>query len=81
MALALGTATFSATDTASFTWKDVFTGSPVVLGSTPTILAVAVTTTDGTVQAASLQNPPTTSGGTVSTVGTFSGTVTVLGSG
>ena len=81
MALARGVATFVATDTASFTWTDYLTGAPLVLGSAPVVLSCAVTSTDGTVQAATLQGNPTTSGGTAKVLGSFSGTVTYLATG
>lgn len=81
MALARGVATFVATDTASFTWTDLITGAPLTLGSTPVVFSCAVTSTDGTVQAASLQGAATTSGGTVQVLGTFSGNVVFLATG
>lgn len=81
MALARGVATFVATDTSSFTWTDLITGAPVTLGSTPTVFSCAVTSTDGTVQAATLQGAATTSGGNVQTIGAFTGTVVFLATG
>lgn len=81
MAIARGVATFVATDTSSFTWTDYLTGAPITLATTPVILSQAVTSTDGTVQAATIQGTPTTSGGNVQVLGSFSGNVTILATG
>lgn len=81
MARGIGVATFAGTDTAAFTWVDEITLAPLVFAGAPAVLFTGVTTTDGTVQAASLQNPPSASGGTVNTLGAFNGTVTVFAAG
>jgi hypothetical protein len=75
MALAIGTATFTATDTAAFVWV------PALVTNPPQVYTCCVTTTDGTVQAASVQGTPTNIGGTVNTLGPMTGTVVLIASG
>jgi hypothetical protein len=75
MAIAVATATFAATDTASFTWSPALTTNP------PTVLYGSVDVTDGKGPVVwQLFGAPTNVGGTVRVSAPFTGTVTLSGS-
>jgi len=75
MAIATGTATFTATDTASVTWSPALTSSPAK------IIGFGVSVTDGSGPPGEIQfSSITNTGATLNAGGPFTGTVSVTAS-
>lgn len=77
---AYGIATFTGvSDSANFTWSPL-PGSGALVSNPPKVLAMSMTTTDGSMETASLSGSPTNIGGTVQATAAFTGSVVLLAS-